>query len=1023
MKANFVEKSAASSPSWSKWLGYWIRPHLESQDEQGRAALLLVNLLVLCSSSVFYRIITPKPVPLNDAVIVAWVALYVLARTRHYLWSAGLTLGLLTAIPYLRALVGDFAPPAAILLAGLVAIGLADAIYSARVGTVVSAVLMLGYGGLHLAGVAGDWLWFYVPGLTIVRFLGWQRRSALARSRHVEALLAHQQRLQEQLRQSEARYRLLSEMIREYAYAIAYDETPQRFLWATDHFNTLTGLSLDAEATLADFEALIHPDDLPLFRLHCRMAVYGEDISEFRIKNGQSGSYWLRDIIRLEQGADGKRYLLGAAYDITELAAIQNTLKTQALQQAVIAELSQLSLSDISIAEFMEQASQLACQVLIAPVGHILTRTATGHWRCEQGFGWTEAKIAVYNAVLETAGFAPDFHPQDVIITEVVHYPNAPLAQFLADNGVVIALWAPIYVNGGLYGILALYATQAQELSRDYYNFLQSLTSLIGAFITRQRIQASEREQRLLAESLRDVSAILTRRFELKDVFDNIFRAAKNIIPAYEAGTIMLLAEDEQTISVISTLGYDDVHDDLSQRRWDKAEMPPVNHMILTREPIVIADTRSTALWNFIDKTPNIRSYLGAPIFAGEACIGVINLDSYSPNAFTLRDSEKLVALANYASIAIQNARYTRDLEARVEERTRQLRAEQEQLQAIINATGEGIFYTEGPTIRLVNEALCAITGFSAAEIIGQPSRFLQPLDITPAEIRELQSILEVVSRGETYRGEVRLRRKDGGSFSAGITISRIGDSALPSTLRTVTIVRDISIEKDLQAQKQRFIDHAAHELRSPIAGLNTRLYLMQRQPQKMDEHLRQLEKIFQRMNRLVEDLLDISRFQKGLLPLRLQDNIAQNIINDVLETYRPQGELKALNIEAEMPPAPIHILADAERLIQVMTNLLINAINYTPSGGQIRIRLTTEGDFAAIAVADNGVGISAERLPYIFEAFYRAHGGEAKGFGLGLSIVKGIVEQHGGRITVHSQEAEGSTFTVYLPLNRSSYP
>lgn len=833
--------------------------------------------------------------------------------------------------------------------------------------------------------------------------------------------LSAQHATEEQLQLSEARYRSISEMIVEYTYALMWKDEPKQFLWVTDQFAQLTGLTFSSQLTLADFEARVHPDDVPLFRLHYRMASYGEDMSEFRVM-GADGQYrWLRDVARPHSQQDGQSFIYGAAYDITELITAQDALKTHALQQAVIAELGQLSLGDIDIEIFLEQVTRLVGQVLTIPICHILIRNGYGHWHYEQGFGWSASKIAAYEALLQTANLDAVASGNDTYITQPNTDPDPTLAKFMRESGVSSAIWTPIQVNGAPYGLLVVYATDTHFPSRDETNFLQSVANLIGVYITRQRIQTAEREQRQLAEALRDVSAILTRRFELKEVFDNILEAAQTIIPTYEAGTIMLLSDDGQTISVISARGYDAVYHEITQRLWHRAEMPPVNHMISTRQPIIIPDTHQSDKWNFIEKTPNIRSYLGAPIFADDVCIGVINLDSFKPNAFSAKDAEKLATLANHASIAIQNVRYAQDLEARVAQRTSELRAEQERLQAIINAAGEGIFYTEGFFIQFANEALAHITGFSLAELIGQPSRILQPTDITPSERRELEAIFDTMIRRKIYRGETRLRRKDGSSFIANITITKIGDSIDPATLRAVTVLRDISEEKNLQAQKQRFIDHAAHELRSPITGLNTRLYLMQRQPEKMDEHLKQLEKILQRMNRLVESLLDLSRFEKGVFTLQLQDVIAQNVISDVVETYRPQADIKSQTIIQELPSAPIHLLADGERLAQVLTNLLVNAINYTPEGGQIRLHLRLEDAFAIIVVTDNGKGIEPDRMPYIFEAFYRAGSGEIKGFGLGLSIAKGIVEQHGGHIRVESQPNNGTSFTIYLPLHPTS--
>ncbi len=237
---------------------------------------------------------------------------------------------------------------------------------------------------------------------------------------------------------------------------------------------------------------------------------------------------------------------------------------------------------------------------------------------------------------------------------------------------------------------------------------------------------------------------------------------------------------------------------------------------------------------------------------------------------------------------------------------------------------------------------------------------------------------------------------------------------------RAVTVVRDISQEKLLQLQRSNLVTYASHELRTPITNLKTRLYLLRRRPETLAEHLTILDMVTERMRQLVEDLLDISRLEHGLIPLRSDTLALQDVIDEVVRVQSAEATQKGLELEVVQTPAPIYVLADRHRLIQVVTNLLTNALNYTPTGGVVRITLEQDGAAAIIEIEDSGIGIAPENLPYIFQPFFRVVS-EVTGTGLGLSIAKEIIEMHGGSISVRSQLERGSTFQITLPLLTSA--
>jgi signal transduction histidine kinase len=289
----------------------------------------------------------------------------------------------------------------------------------------------------------------------------------------------------------------------------------------------------------------------------------------------------------------------------------------------------------------------------------------------------------------------------------------------------------------------------------------------------------------------------------------------------------------------------------------------------------------------------------------------------------------------------------------------------------------------------------------------------LQPDELTTREQQLAQIISHTLAQGKVWRGEARVRRKDGSDLIGGVTMT-----PTPDQRGVVVVLRDISVAKKLQEQKARFFKRAAHELRSPLSSLNTRLYMLRRQPDKLDYHASQLEAIGKRLNLLVEDLLDLGRTEDGRIALRPQDTILQDIILQAVETHLPQAQLQQVDLSHDLPFDPLHSHADPNRLMQVLTNLITNALHYTPAEGKIQVTLSAEKaqQTVLICVEDTGKGIAEENLEEIFQPFFRVSE-DVKGTGLGLSIAREIIDAHGGQIWVEPALGEGSCFKIRLPL------
>jgi two-component system OmpR family sensor kinase len=222
-----------------------------------------------------------------------------------------------------------------------------------------------------------------------------------------------------------------------------------------------------------------------------------------------------------------------------------------------------------------------------------------------------------------------------------------------------------------------------------------------------------------------------------------------------------------------------------------------------------------------------------------------------------------------------------------------------------------------------------------------------------------------------------------------------------------------------LFTSQQRFITDVSHELRTPLTVIKGNVDLMRRMKQFDDEALTSIDQEAGRLTRLVGGLLMLAQAESGKLPLNFRPVELDLLITEVFQEMRIIAGNKVRVHLNEIDQMQVN--GDRDRLKQVLINLVANAIQYTPQGGDVFLSLARVGDQARIICRDTGPGIASEDLPHIFERFYRAEKsrtrGKAGGFGLGLSITKWIVEHHGGRIEVTSKEGQGTTFAIWLPL------
>ena len=333
--------------------------------------------------------------------------------------------------------------------------------------------------------------------------------------------------------------------------------------------------------------------------------------------------------------------------------------------------------------------------------------------------------------------------------------------------------------------------------------------------------------------------------------------------------------------------------------------------------------------------------------------------------------------------------------------------------------------------ITLFNEGAEHIFGWTADEVMGKPLDMLLPDRARGVHASHIQHFRDAPEQARKMgeRREISGVRKNGQEFPAEAAIAkvRMGDSVVFSV-----VLRDITEQVELHRRLQRAVNArddtvgvVAHDLRNPVSAVKMlSSALLQRDdleglPAEATEQIRLIRTASLQMDRLIQDLLDITRVETGRLAVDKQRLTTNALLEGALGTLRPLVKDAGLKLVVQLPATLPSVEADPERIGQVLSNLIGNAIKFTAKGGKITVSAKTEPGLVRVSVADTGTGISREQLPHIFDRFWQVAQSSirSRGAGLGLPIAQGIVRAHGGQLGVESEDGRGSTFYFTLPL------
>jgi PAS domain S-box-containing protein len=434
------------------------------------------------------------------------------------------------------------------------------------------------------------------------------------------------------------------------------------------------------------------------------------------------------------------------------------------------------------------------------------------------------------------------------------------------------------------------------------------------------------------------------------------------------------------------------------------------------RRPMVVADTWQDTVWRGQPgRDEGVRSVLAAPLLLEDQPRGTILLTHPDQDHFRDEHGQLVLAAGNQIAVAMAKAQLYRYVTEQSEQLSVTLQQREEEIsksQAILRSIGDGVVVSDRlGRIRMINPAAEKMIGVNAEEYQGRLTT-------------DLPGAHELPTSGNGVVERVQLKARTLHANYAPV-LSPSGDS-----LGSVIVFHDITREAMTDRLKSEFIATASHELRTPLTSIRGYVDLLLigtfgQLTQAQIDFLKIVKNNVVRLVDLIDDLLDMSKVEAGEVRLRREDLNLSEIAYDVCETLYTQFTERSISLAIDAAEDLPTIVADRQRVRQIILNLVSNACKYTHNGGHVDLVLSNDDRNVRVDVRDTGVGIPEEAKPFIFTPFFRADNPlreSAGGTGLGLSITKTLIDLHGGQIWFDANEAGGTTFSFTLPIRQEEW-
>jgi two-component system phosphate regulon sensor histidine kinase PhoR len=689
---------------------------------------------------------------------------------------------------------------------------------------------------------------------------------------------------------------------------------------------------------------------------------------------------------------------LAHAKEVDDLSARAKGLET--LQQVLVSVSSTLDTAQLTenvLNLLREVVAFDGARVYLIHEDQIAIRASRGNMRSERKVLWHQNELGDSNAFfLQTY-----LTGKPCLQSEV--YDHASLGEPGSNPAWKSWIAAPIRWHGQVNGVLTLTSSIPGFFQPLHVEITGTIARQLGVALENARLleQSLQRE-----EKLKIVHEIGRSSVSLLDSQLLVFEAAQRVVQIFAYDQVGIFMVEEDTLIPEIYLYGKDLRERKGIRQIPLNSGTIFDEAVRGNVSIVLPDLSNAAGLEFIPGTRKARAAMLIPLSIKGAVVGVMLVLSHSKNGVDEDDVEILQVLAAQLGISLVNARlfsevraHAAKLEQRVAERTEELRSQKERTEAILRSVADAVMVLdlEGRLV-LANPMAQSLLSRAWSEQLYQKVVALQQ---DPAQA---QALWEFGTESfEALASNVELEGQDIG---------------------TVIVLRNITRLKELDRLKSQFVATVSHELRTPLANIKLYLSLLRRGQEDREPHYYQtLESETDRLTTMIEDLLDLSRLDAEQ-KVEFNSLHLGDLLEEIIVTQRPVCANKRLELIYKASGNP-RILGNRDRLIQVFTNLIANAIAYTPAGDSIRVRLlpverVRDESRAVVEVEDTGMGIPADELPYVFDRFYRGRMAQQlkiHGSGLGLAIVREIVESHRGSISVRSDIGKGTCFRVWLPL------
>jgi PAS domain S-box-containing protein len=525
---------------------------------------------------------------------------------------------------------------------------------------------------------------------------------------------------------------------------------------------------------------------------------------------------------------------------------------------------------------------------------------------------------------------------------------------------------------------------------------------------TRERATAEEglRRQNAYLSALHETALGLINRLDVADLLHAIVTRACHLVGTSD-GLVYLVNHDTDELESKVATGT------LSFKSRVKRGQGVSGRVWVSGEPLVINDYDT---WS--GRVPGSplgvnHATAGIPLKSGDQVLGVMMVAYREPGrTFGPEELDMLGRFGQLAALALNNAW----LHGAVQDREARIRS-------IMDSTSDGfVFVGRDGTIKSISRRVNELLPLGAAAAAGGDlAEALAEFDIPPDQLKAVVAVLRSLRQGGDPSGagdlavaggarvlhwDAQPARDDGGN-AVGLALT----------------LQDVTQERAVSRMKSDFVSFVTHQLRTPLAGIKWMLELAAETQDggEVQAYIQDAREANERLVNLVNDLLDISRLEGGRLVVSPQTlhlgEMTRNVLDELTPLITEKGHRFSVTGGEAIPP----VVADPQLLRQVVMNLVSNAIKYTPAPGQIALQMRAENGVVRWAIQDNGIGIPKDALPRLFEKFFRAdnvHKIETEGTGLGLYLVRLIVERCGGRIWCESEEGKGSTFLFTVPLS-----